>query len=220
MTSPVLTWLLFAGVLMGTQFSPFYDYALQHPLVQEFVEYPLYLGVALLYYYPLLGANGCPRRVDPAVKVISLFLMMLPETMTGFFLYASDYDLYPFYAKAARSFGPGPIADQQIGGALMWAGGMIIDAGWLAWPPRAGSAASPSRAAGPTPRSRAKSPPRSTARAIRAPLRPVPPPRAPWPDPRAEQTRLRRCLRAGSAPRRSLSPRAGDDTGARARKHP
>jgi putative copper resistance protein D len=132
MTSPVLTWLLFAGVLMGTHFSPFYDYALQHPLVQEFVEYPLYLGVALLYYYPLLGANGCPRRVDPAVKVISLFLMMLPETMTGFFLYASDYDLYPFYAKVARSFGPGPIADQQIGGALMWAGGMIIDAGWLA----------------------------------------------------------------------------------------
>jgi cytochrome c oxidase assembly factor CtaG len=132
LTDPVLTWLLFAGVLMGTHFSPFHDYALQHPAVQEFVEYPLYLGVALLYYYPLLGANACPRRAEPAIRVISLFLMMLPETMTGFFLYASNYDLYPFYAKVARPFGPGPIVDQQIGGALMWAGGMIIDAGWLA----------------------------------------------------------------------------------------
>ena len=132
LTNPVLTWVLFAGVLMGTHFSPFYDYALQHPDVQEFIEYPLYLGVALLYYYPLLGADPCPRRVEPSFRVLSLFLMMLPETMTGFFLYASNYDLYPFYSRVYRPFGPSPLADQQLGGALMWAGGMIIDAGWLA----------------------------------------------------------------------------------------
>lgn len=49
--------VLFAGVLLGTHFSPFYDYALRHPDVHEFIEHPLYLGVALLYYYPLLDAQ-------------------------------------------------------------------------------------------------------------------------------------------------------------------
>lgn len=132
LTDPVLTWVLFAGVLMGTHFSPFYDYALQHPIVHELVEHPLYLGVALLYYYPLLDANPCPRQVAPAIRVVSLFLMMVPETMTGFFIYASRYVLYPFYTTVSRPFGPGPLADQQLGGILMWAGGMIIDTAWIA----------------------------------------------------------------------------------------
>jgi putative membrane protein len=132
LSDPVLTWVLFAGVLMGTHFSPFYDYALQHPVVHDLVEHPLYLGVALLYYYPLLDANPCPRQVAPAIRVLSLFLMMVPETMTGFFIYASRYVLYSFYTTVSRPFGPGPLADQQLGGILMWAGGMIIDTGWIA----------------------------------------------------------------------------------------
>jgi len=131
LTNPVLTWVLFAAVLLGTHFSPFYDYALRHPDVHEFVEHPLYLGVALLYYYPLIGGNPCPRRVPPAARMVSLALMMAPETMTGFFIYASNYLLYPFYAHVRRPFGPPPLADQQIGGILMWSGGMLIDAAWL-----------------------------------------------------------------------------------------
>ena len=107
LTGPVLTWVLFAGVL-------------------------LYLGVALLYYYPLLDANPCRRFMAPELRVLSLGLMMVPETLTGFFIYASNYVLYPFYTTVSRPFGPGPLADQQIGGVLMWAGGMVIDTGWLA----------------------------------------------------------------------------------------
>ena len=132
LSDPALTWVLFAAVLVGTHFSPFYDYALQHPVVREFIEHPLYLGAALLYYYPLLGGNPAPRHVPPAMRVLSLAAMMVPETFTGFFIYASNYDLYPFYATVHRPFGPGPLADQQIGGILMWAGGMLVDTVWLA----------------------------------------------------------------------------------------
>jgi putative membrane protein len=58
--------------------------------------------------------------------------------MTGFFIYASSYLLYPYYGQVARPFGPGPLTDQQLGGALMWGGSMIIDTVWvvlavLAW---------------------------------------------------------------------------------------
>ena len=131
LTDPVLTWVLFTGVLLGTHFSPFYDYALQHPVVNELIEHPLYLGVALLYYYPLLDSNPCPRRVAPELSVLSLGAMMVPETVTGFFIYASNYVLYSFYATVHRPFGPSALADQQIGGTLMWAGGMVIDTVWL-----------------------------------------------------------------------------------------
>ncbi len=132
LASPVTTWLLLALVIVGTHFTPFFELALEDSNLHRFVEHPLYLGAALLYFYPLLPGNLAPRRVAPARRVLSLVLMMVPETMTGFFIYASPYVMYPFYAHVSRPFGPGALADQQLGGALMWAGSMLIDAGWVA----------------------------------------------------------------------------------------
>jgi cytochrome c oxidase assembly factor CtaG len=131
LTHPVISWLIFAGVLVGTHFSPFFNYSLNHPLVHEYIEHPLYLGAALIYYYPLLGHNSAPHRIPPSGRVISLFTMMIPETMTGFFIYASNYLLYPFYGHVSRPFGPSALTDQQLAGALMWAGSMLIDSLWV-----------------------------------------------------------------------------------------
>jgi cytochrome c oxidase assembly factor CtaG len=131
LTHPVVSWLIFAGVLVGTHFSPFFNYALNHPLVHEYVEHPLYLSAALIYYYPLLGHNSAPKRLAPSGRVISLFTMMIPETMTGFFIYSSNYLLYPFYGHVTRPFGPSALTDQQLAGALMWAGSMLIDSVWV-----------------------------------------------------------------------------------------
>ena len=131
LTNPVVGWLIFAGALVATHFSPFYDFALQHPLVHDYVEHPIFLGAALIYYYPLLPGNPGPRTVAPGIRVGSLFLMMFPETMTGFFIYASSYLIFTYYGTVNRPFGPGPINDQQFGGALMWAGGMLIDSIWV-----------------------------------------------------------------------------------------
>ncbi len=132
LTRPIVGWLLFAGVLIGTHFSPFYEFALRHPLVHLYVEHPLYLGAALVYYYPLLSANPAPRRLPYALRAVSLGLMMVPEAMSGFFIYSSQYLMYPYYGTVSRPFGPGPLADQQFGGALMWGAGMIIDSIWVA----------------------------------------------------------------------------------------
>lgn len=131
LTHPLVTWALFAATLLGTHFSPFYNYALTHPPVHRFVEHPLYLAVALLYFYPLIGRNPMPRRVPPIVKALSLLAMMGPESMTGFFLFSSTHVFYPAYLAVDRPFGPAPLFDQQLGGALMWGGGMIISAVWI-----------------------------------------------------------------------------------------
>ncbi len=131
LTRPVVGWVIFASVLLGTHFSGFYEYSLEHPLVHRFVEHPLYLGAALIFYYPLLSVNPGPRRVPYAIRALSLFAMMFPETMSGFFIYSSNYVMYPFYTHVLRPFGPGPITDQQFGGALMWGGSMLIDSVWV-----------------------------------------------------------------------------------------
>ncbi len=132
LTNPFLTWGLFAATMLGTHFTPFYNYALTHPVVHDYVEHPLYLTVALVYFYPLVGDNPLPHGPSPLAKVVSLIAQMGPESMTGFFLYTAPTVLYPAYETSYRPTGPGPLADQQLGGALMWCGGMVIGAVWIA----------------------------------------------------------------------------------------
>jgi cytochrome c oxidase assembly factor CtaG len=81
--NPYFTWALFALVLLGTHFSPFYEWALRNHDADTFIEQPLYLVVALLYYVPLIGANLQPRRPSPAFRLVSLAAMMVPEAIVG-----------------------------------------------------------------------------------------------------------------------------------------
>jgi putative copper resistance protein D len=131
LTNPVVGWVIFAGVLVATHFSGFFEFCLEHPLVHDYVEHPIYLIAGLIYYYPLLPGNPGPRRVSHAIRTLSLFSMMFPETMTGFFIYATPYLMYPYYATSERPFGPSPLRDQQWGGAIMWSASMLVDAVWV-----------------------------------------------------------------------------------------
>ena len=130
LTNPALTWLLFATVLVGTHFTGFYDWALTNHDADMFIEQPLYLVAALLYYFPILGSNLQANRPSPATRLVSLALMMIPEGVVGAVIYFSPVVLYPSFARD-RPFGLDPLGDQQLAGALMWALVMIVDSAWM-----------------------------------------------------------------------------------------
>ena len=132
-THPVVSWLIFAGVLVGTHFTGFFEYALEHEAVHNYVEHPLYLGAGLLYFYPLLGTSPGASAMAPFAKVVSLFLMMVPEVVVGFAIYMAGAVLYPYYLSVDdRAWGPSTaLADQRVGGALMWSSAMVFDAMWI-----------------------------------------------------------------------------------------
>lgn len=130
LTNPALTWALFASVLLGTHFTGFYDWALTNHDAGMFIEQPLFLVTALLYYFPILGSNLQADRPSPAIRLISMSLMMIPEAVVGAVIYFSSVVLYPSFAKE-RPFGLDPLGDQQLAGALMWALVMIVDAAWM-----------------------------------------------------------------------------------------
>ena len=133
LTNPVVSWLVFAGVLFGTHFTGFFEYSLEHPLVHDYVEHSLYLGAGLLYYYPLLGVSPGASAMEPFAKVVSLFLMMVPEAVVGFAIYSASSVLYPYYNTVVdRPWGPSTaLLDQRLGGAMMWSSGMIFHTIWI-----------------------------------------------------------------------------------------
>jgi putative copper resistance protein D len=131
LTRPLLGWVFFTVVMVGTHVPAVYDLALTHPVLHDYVEHPLYVVSALVFFYPLLSPTPGPARVAPAVRVLSLFTAMAPPSFTGFFIYISPHVDYPFYAHVARPFGPGPLTDQQLSGALMWSTTMALTVAWV-----------------------------------------------------------------------------------------
>lgn len=131
-TNPVVTWIAFAGVLIGMHFTPAMDLLMKLGFIGRLLETCIYLGVAMLFYYTLLPGNPARNRLSPPWRVISLFLIMIPETMTGFFLYSAPIPLHAHFVTAANLLGDDPLAQQRTGGVLMWSTSMFIDVVWIA----------------------------------------------------------------------------------------
>ncbi len=129
--NPVVTWVLFATVLIGSHVTPVMEWVLGDHDAMSYVERPLYLAAALLFYYPLIGRDMCARRPRPAYRLLSLGLMMIPETALGAVIFLAPVTLYPSYVVATTAVGADPLVDQQLAGALMWALTMVIDSVWM-----------------------------------------------------------------------------------------
>jgi cytochrome c oxidase assembly factor CtaG len=92
--------------------------------MRAYIEVPIYVIVAYLFYFNLLDRNLTGRVISPAMSVISLFMMMVPETLTGFFIYIAPKSIYG---------GMFEVLDQRRGGSIMWSGGMIVDTVWMSF---------------------------------------------------------------------------------------
>lgn len=132
LTDPIVTWVLFAAMLLSFHFTGFYDWVLANHGAMVLIEQPAFLIVAFLYYLPLIGANLLPKRPSHAQRLISLALMMIPEATIGAVIYFSPVVLYDGY-DVARPFGLEALPDQQLSGAMMWGLVMVIDSFWMMW---------------------------------------------------------------------------------------
>lgn len=124
---PQVGFAIFLTVLIGTHFSPLANLGMTNPNA-HCLELVLFLLGGFIYYYPVMEGNPHPFFVPYSLRVISLFAMMLPETMVGFFLYSGNRLLHSLPKQTTMRMG---LADQHQGGAIMWAMGMLIDTMWI-----------------------------------------------------------------------------------------
>jgi len=122
---PLLAWVLFAAVNWGWHFSSLYDQALETPWLHD-VQHLTFLGAALLFWWPVVGADPARWRLPHPARLFYLFLAMPQNSFLGVALMSAPASLYPHYLTNGRTWGPPPAVDQQIGGTLMWVGGDIV----------------------------------------------------------------------------------------------
>jgi putative copper resistance protein D len=122
---PLLGWLVFAAVNWGWHFSTLYDQALENAALHYF-QHATFLAAALLFWWPVIGADPSRWRLPYPVRLFYLFLAMPQNSFLGVALMSAGSVLYPHYLSNVRAWGPTALADQSVGGILMWVGGDIV----------------------------------------------------------------------------------------------
>jgi cytochrome c oxidase assembly factor CtaG len=91
-----------------------YDAALRRPHTLLHVEHLTYLAAGVAVWWPVIRGSR-----PSGVKALYLFAAFVLGSPLGLLLALIPRAIYPFYVHAARTWGPRPLADQQIAGVTM-----------------------------------------------------------------------------------------------------
>jgi putative copper resistance protein D len=125
LSTPVVAWGLFAAVMWWTHFSPLFDAALEDPLVHR-LEHMLFISTALLFWWPVIGADPNPHRMDHPGRIFYLALGMPLSSLLGLVIFSARVPLYEHYETLERTWGLSPMEDQAWAGGIMWVLGDLV----------------------------------------------------------------------------------------------
>jgi len=80
------------------------------------------IAVGLLLWWPILSPLPEYPRLSYPMQILYLFLLMIPMTAVAAPITMAETVLYMYYGMGQHPFGLTPIADQVLGGLIMWIG--------------------------------------------------------------------------------------------------
>ena len=125
---PLVGWTLLIAVMWGTHLSVMFETALENETIHN-MEHALYLSTALLFWAPIFSVDPIRHRLRGGSALAYLITQMPQNSFLGVAIMFSSTPLYPHYVSLQRAWGPTPLEDQQLAGAIMW---LVGDALFLA----------------------------------------------------------------------------------------
>jgi cytochrome c oxidase assembly factor CtaG len=126
LTRPLPAFLLYNGMIWLWHLPALYNLALiSHNW--HIVEHLLFMGTAVIFWWPLVSAS--PELPRPAFgsQMVYVFANMVAMKALGMAISLQDEVIYTYYLEVPRVWGLTPLADQKIGGLLMWLpGGLLL----------------------------------------------------------------------------------------------
>ena len=124
LTRPLPALSLYAVVFSAWHFPGPYEWALRQHNAHIF-EHLLLMASAVVLWWPVLSPLAEWPRLAPPAQLLYLFVAGIPMVPVAAFITLSEEILYPFYGNAAQQWGLSPLADQRLGGVIMWVGGPL-----------------------------------------------------------------------------------------------
>jgi putative membrane protein len=119
LTRPLPAFAVYAVALVAWHLPGPYNRALEvHGW--HVVEHLVLLVVATLGWWPIASPSRLAPALPYAAQLLYLFVFGMPMTVVAAMITGAERVLYPFYETAPRLFDLTPLADQRLGGVIMW----------------------------------------------------------------------------------------------------
>lgn len=122
LTHPVLAFIYYTVVVVGTHLSPFQENALVNPAMHG-VEELLYVSSGYLLLLSVLGGEPGARALSHLMRLVVLMGGMVVDTIVGITLLMTPSEPFPTYRVRGSALGIDALNDLHVGGAIMWVGG-------------------------------------------------------------------------------------------------
>ncbi len=121
LTNPIVAFLLFAAVFVIAHDPPVFDLMCRDQGFHIAVHLAFMVSGTLLWWPVLSRVAEMPRLSYP-LQILYLFLLMIPMTAVAAPITLANEVLFPWYVEGTHPWGLTPMADQILGGLLMWIG--------------------------------------------------------------------------------------------------
>ena len=81
---------------------------------------------SVLMWYPVVASATVVRPLEPAAKMLYLFVLGTPMMIVAAIITFANQPLYEWYALAPRLWGLSAVDDQRLGGVIMWVPGAVV----------------------------------------------------------------------------------------------
>jgi cytochrome c oxidase assembly factor CtaG len=134
LTSPGVALAAYAAVIVGAHLTKLTDSFLSDVWAGQ-VEHLTYLVIGILFFWLIVGDEPIAWQLSMPGRILLLTVAMAVDTFVGVVLLETTK---PLNTIPHPSWGPGPIADVQAGGAVMWVAGdglmaIVAIAVYVAW---------------------------------------------------------------------------------------
>jgi cytochrome c oxidase assembly factor CtaG len=118
------------ALLFGTPFVLYYTGLYQESLRNDTLHTLLHVHFVIagsIFFWPLIGVDPLPGRIAHPLRLLLLFVTLPAHAWLGISIMTSRTVLAgDYYRELGRSWGPSLLADQSIGGGLLWAAGDLV----------------------------------------------------------------------------------------------
>jgi cytochrome c oxidase assembly factor CtaG len=122
-TTPGMTWMFWTITVIGWHDPGAYNAALRSQFVHD-IEHLSFFLAGMLFWWHVTGAGPRIHKQPGLVGRILFVISIIPPNMVSGIVLAFASE--PFYGYAGGFLGVSAIADQQLGGVIMWIPGSMM----------------------------------------------------------------------------------------------
>lgn len=125
-TRPAGAFATFNLVMVAWHLPPLYNLAMAVHDV-HIVQHLMFMAASVVLWWPVLSPSAELPRAPYPLQMLYLFVVGLPMVAVAIFITMADAVIYPYYAAAPRVWDTlTPLADQHLGGLIMWVPGGLV----------------------------------------------------------------------------------------------